>query len=136
VVALEEGEEEAEGLEALGGRVVHGEHDEGVELEEGEDVGGEAVGQDGEHVVHGVEEVGGEGLEGGLVGVRGGGGRGFGLLEGGERHRGQADGQVVEEEVGGVDDVGLVLGVEDVEEFKVAGEELLEMEGICFYLMR
>ncbi len=69
MVALEEGEEEAEGLEALGGRVVHGEHDEGVELEEGEDVGGEAVGQDGEHVVHGVEEVGGEGLEGGLVGV-------------------------------------------------------------------
>ncbi len=57
-------------------------------------------------------------------------------MEGGERHRGQADGQVVEEEVGGVDDVGLVLGVEDVEEFKVAGEELLEMEGICFYLMR
>jgi len=69
LVALEEGEEEAEGLEALGGRVVHGEHDEGVELEESEDVGDEVVGQDGEHVVHGVEEVSGEGLEGGLVGV-------------------------------------------------------------------
>jgi len=48
-------------------------------------------------------------------------------LEGAERHRGQADGQVVEEVVGGVDDVGLVLWVEDVEEFKVAAEELLEM---------
>ena len=52
------------------------------------------------------------------------------LLEAGEGHGRQANGQVVVEVVGGVDDVGVVLGVQDVQVLEEAGEELFGLAAV------